>query len=155
MNEKVVILDGDFATGLEAGGFKIQGDPLWSARLIHTNPQAIKEAHCRFLSSGADVICTATSQASVEGFMKFLGLSSEQTVQLLMSGVYRAKEAAQEFHQTCRDPERKMLLVAASVGPYGAFLHDGSEYTGAYEETMHLQDFKAWHWQQILRLVSA
>ncbi|KAK1167592.1 homocysteine S-methyltransferase 1 isoform X1 [Acipenser oxyrinchus oxyrinchus] len=155
MNEKVVILDGGFATELEASGFKIQGDPLWSARLIHTNPQAIKEAHCRFLSSGADVICTATYQASVEGFMKFLGLSSEQAVQLLMSGVYLAKEAALEFQQTCRDPERKKPLVAGSVGPYGAFLHDGSEYTGAYEETMSVQDLKAWHRQQIQCLVSA
>ncbi|MGH0159468.1 UNVERIFIED_CONTAM: hypothetical protein FKN15_074193 [Acipenser sinensis] len=109
----------------------------------------------RFLSSGADVICTATYQASVEGFMKFLGLSSEQAVQLLMSGVYLAKEAALEFQQTCRDPERKKPLVAGSVGPYGAFLHDGSEYTGAYEETMSVQDFKAWHRQQIQCLVSA
>ncbi|RXM93339.1 Homocysteine S-methyltransferase 1 [Acipenser ruthenus] len=109
-----------------------------------SNKSAVK-----FLSSGADVICTATYQASVEGFMKFLGLSSEQAVQLLMSGVYLAKEAALEFQQTCRDP------VAGSVGPYGAFLHDGSEYTGAYEETMSVQDFKAWHRQQIQCLVSA
>lgn len=30
-------------------------------------------------------------------------------------------------------------LVAGSVGPYGAFLHNGSEYTGAYAQKMSVE----------------
>ncbi|XP_015219684.1 homocysteine S-methyltransferase isoform X2 [Lepisosteus oculatus] len=154
MDGKIVILDGGLATELEAAGVKIQGDPLWSARILHTNPQAVKDAHYRFLCSGSDVVTTATYQASVEGFIKHLGLTSEEAIQLLMSGVQIARETVQEFKVNCLQPE-KVLLVAGSVGPYGAFLSDGSEYTGSYEEGMSIEDFKAWHRPQIQCLVSA
>ncbi|XP_066562211.1 uncharacterized protein LOC136750938 isoform X2 [Amia ocellicauda] len=153
MDGQVVILDGGLATELEAAGIKIQGDPLWSARLLHTNPQAIKDAHQRFLSSGADVLTTATYQASVDGFMKHLGMTSEEAIQLMMSGVQIARDAVQDFKT--RTSDNKVPLVAGSVGPYGAFLYDGSEYTGTYEETMSGEEFKAWHRPQVQCLVSA
>ncbi|KAF7203907.1 uncharacterized protein zgc:172121 isoform X1 [Nothobranchius furzeri] len=149
-DNRPVILDGGLATELEAQGAKLQGDPLWSARLLHTNPQAIKDAHYRFLLSGADVITTATYQASIQGFVCHLNVSSDCARELLMSGVNLAKETAESFASGERHP-----LVAGSVGPYGAFLHNGSEYTGAYAEEMSVEELKSWHRPQVDGLAAA
>ncbi|XP_008291541.1 homocysteine S-methyltransferase 1 [Stegastes partitus] len=145
-----LILDGGLATELEAQGAKLQGDPLWSARLLQTDPQAIKDAHYSFLLSGADVITTATYQASISGFIEHLDVSSEGARELLMSGVHLAKETVTRF-----DCGHRRLLVAGSVGPYGAFLHDGSEYTGAYAQEMSVEELKVWHRPQIDSLAAA
>ncbi|XP_062306713.1 homocysteine S-methyltransferase [Osmerus eperlanus] len=150
-----LVLDGGLATELEATGLKLQGDPLWSARILHTNPQAVKDAHSRFLCSGADVITTATYQASIQGFITHLGMNSEEAGELLMSGVRLAREAVQQFTTDNPSPERQVPLVAGSVGPYGAYLHDGSEYTGVYAEEMSVEELKAWHRPQIQCLVAA
>lgn len=149
-DEGPLILDGGLATDLEAHGAKLQGDPLWSARLLHTDPQAIRDAHYRFLLSGADVITTATYQASIPGFISHLEVSAERARELLMSGVHLAKETVKRFESGKRRP-----LVAGSVGPYGAFLHDGSEYTGAYAEQMSVEELKVWHRPQIDCLAAA
>uniref|UniRef100_A0A3B4AJG0 Hcy-binding domain-containing protein n=1 Tax=Periophthalmus magnuspinnatus TaxID=409849 RepID=A0A3B4AJG0_9GOBI len=139
---KPLILDGGLATQLEAQGFELGGDPLWSARLLHTNPEAIKDVHYRFLLSGSDVITTATYQASVKGFVQHLGVTCERARELLMSGVHLAKDALQKFIS-----ENK--TVAGSIGPYGAFLHDGSEYTGDYAKEMSVEHLKSWHCPQL------
>ncbi|XP_078258905.1 betaine-homocysteine S-methyltransferase isoform X2 [Rhinoraja longicauda] len=136
----VLTVDGGLATELEAAGLQLQGDPLWSARILQTNPQAIKNVHASYLSCGADVITTATYQGSVAGFMKYLGLTSEKADQLLQSGVQLAKEAITEFLSESRSSERAMPLVAGSIGPYGASLHDGSEYSGDYVDQMTKED---------------
>ncbi|KAM4739551.1 homocysteine S-methyltransferase [Anableps anableps] len=150
LNNGPLILDGGLATELEAQGAELQGDPLWSARLLHTNPQAIKETHYRFLLSGADVITTATYQASIQGFISHLAVSSEEARELLMSGVHLAKETVKTFNSGERS-----LLVAGSVGPYGTFLHDGSEYTGAYAQGMSVEELKLWHKAQVECLAAA
>ncbi|KAJ8358485.1 hypothetical protein AAFF_G00435830 [Aldrovandia affinis] len=72
-----------------------------------------------------------------------------------MSGVQLAKEAVQDFKGDGVHPGRREPLVAGSVGPYGAFLHDGSEYSGSYEERMSKEELKAWHRPQVRCLVSA
>ncbi|XP_059922683.1 uncharacterized protein zgc:172121 [Gadus macrocephalus] len=150
-----LILDGGLATELEAQGFGLQGDPLWSSRLLHTNPQAIQDAHCRFLDSGADVVSTATYQASIKGFMEHLDMSLESAQELMKSGVHLAQEAVQQFVTSNNDTERGRPLVAGCVGAYGAFLLDGSEYSGGYAEAMSIEELKAWHRPQISCLVSA
>ncbi|XP_059196400.1 homocysteine S-methyltransferase [Centropristis striata] len=150
-----LILDGGLATELEAHGAKLQGDPLWSARLLQTNPQAIKDAHYRFLLSGADVITTATYQASVAGFISHLEVSPERARELLMSGVQLAKDAVETFVSDTRPTGQRSPLVAGSVGPYGAFLHNGSEYTGAYAEDMSVEELKDWHRPQMDSLAAA
>ncbi|XP_073708518.1 homocysteine S-methyltransferase YbgG [Garra rufa] len=155
MDTSPFILDGGLATELEASGFQLQGDPLWSARILHTNPQAIKDVHYRYLQSGSDVITTATYQASIEGFVKYLGLQPEEAQQMIMSGVQLAKETVCEFMSNSPELDRRQPVVAGSVGPYGAFLHDGSEYTGAYEDTMTMEELKDWHRPQIQCLVKA
>lgn len=149
-----LILDGGLATQLEAQGFQLQGDPLWSARLLHTNPEAIKDVHYRFLLSGSDVITTATYQASVSGFVQHVGVTSERARALLMSGVHLAKDTVQKFVSE-NQAGQTHALVAGSMGPYGAFLLDGSEYTGAYAKDMSVEDLKAWHRPQIECLTAA
>ncbi|KAF0042605.1 hypothetical protein F2P81_006137 [Scophthalmus maximus] len=131
------------------------GDPLWSARLLHTNPQAIGDAHYSFLLSGADVITTATYQASVTGFVTHMDVSAERARELLSSGVQLAQESVKRFVSDTHPTEQRRPLVAGSVGPYGAFLHDGSEYTGAYAEEMSIEELKVWHRSQIDCLAAA
>lgn len=142
-----LILDGGLATDLEAHGAKLQGDPLWSARLLHTQPQAIKESHYRFLQNGADVVTTATYQASLPGFTRHLGLSSEDARELFMSAIHLARDAVRTFISDDLSPssEKQDFLVAGSIGPYGAFLHNGSEYTGDYAHNMSIEELKSWH----------
>ncbi|KAI3369058.1 hypothetical protein L3Q82_026021 [Scortum barcoo] len=154
-NNGLLILDGGLATELEAQGVKLQGDPLWSARLLHTNPQAIRDAHYRFLLSGADIITTATYQASITGFINHLGVSSERARELLMFGVQLAKETVERFVCDSRPSGLSGPWVAGSVGPYGAFLHDGSEYTGTYAEKMTIEELKGWHRPLVDCLTSA
>ncbi|XP_043927191.1 homocysteine S-methyltransferase 1-like isoform X3 [Protopterus annectens] len=155
MNEDVKILDGGLATELEADGFQIQGDPLWSARILQSNPQAIIDVHSRYLCSGADIITTATYQATVEGFMKHLELNVQQAVEVIQSGVTLAKKAVEKFSLNCKSKGRRPPQVAGSIGPYGVFLHDGSEYNGNYVDTITLEELKAWHRHQMQCLVTA
>ncbi|XP_060775825.1 uncharacterized protein zgc:172121 [Neoarius graeffei] len=150
-----VILDGGISTELEERGFHIQGDPLWSARILYTNPNAVKDAHYRFLQCGSDVITTVTYQASIEGFTKYLGLKPEDAEDLLASGVRLAKDSVADFMGSCLTADRKVPLVAGSVGPFGAFLHDGSEYTGVYASSMSVEELKNWHRLQVRCLVAA
>ncbi|XP_039984195.1 homocysteine S-methyltransferase YbgG [Xiphias gladius] len=150
-----LILDGGLATELEAQGTSLQGDPLWSARLLRTNPQAIRDAHYRFLLSGADVVTTATYQASITGFIAHLDVSSECARELLMSGVQLAEESVKRFVSDTRPTGQRRPLVAGSVGPYGAFLHNGSEYTGAYAKEMSIEELKVWHRPQMDCLAAA
>ncbi|XP_008336868.1 uncharacterized protein LOC103399977 [Cynoglossus semilaevis] len=154
-NNGPLILDGGLATELEAQGAVIQDDPLWSARLLQTNPQAISDAHYRFLLSGADVVTTATYQASVAGFVSHMDVNPEGARELLMSGVHLARESVRKFVSSSHSTEQRGPFVAGSVGPYGAFLHNGSEYTGTYAEEMSVEDLKVWHRPQLECITAA
>ena len=128
----VLILDGGLATELEARGFDLAGD-LWSARLLPQRPEAIRDLHVDYLTAGADCVTSASYQATIEGFVQ-RGLDEAAAEDLLRLAADLAVEARDAFW---RDPDRRRgrlrPLVAASVGPYGAYLADGSEYTGAYD----------------------
>ena len=129
----LVVLDGAFATELEGRGFDIK-DELWSAKALHERPDLVKAVHLDYLRAGADVVESASYQATIEGFLR-KGLSRERAAELIKLSVRLAKEAREDFLQ--ESPEalahRPRPLVAASVGPYGAFLADGSEYRGNYD----------------------
>jgi homocysteine S-methyltransferase len=124
-----VLLDGGLATELEAQGHDI-GTTLWSAELLRSNPQAIVRAHRAYLDAGAECIISASYQASRQGFGQ-LGFSAQEADRLIASAIELANEARDGFvaGRTGAGPHP---LVAASVGPYGAALHDGSEYRGRY-----------------------
>lgn len=130
-HQGVMILDGGLATELEARGCNLD-DELWSARMLLDGPDEILRVHLDYLAAGADCIITSTYQASLPGFRK-RGLGEDRGIELLRRSVQLALEARDVFWG---DPEtrkgRLRPLIAASVGPYGAFLADGSEYTGDY-----------------------
>ncbi len=125
---QVRIIDGAMATELERRGARLD-DPLWSARILREAPELIRAVHLDYFRAGADIAITATYQATFAGFAA-RGLAADEAHRLLRLGVTLAREArdqARDEGVAARD-----LLVAASVGPFGAHRHDGSEYTGEY-----------------------
>ncbi len=129
--QNVVILDGALATELERRGCDLN-DPLWSARVLLETPELIREIHADYFAAGADCAVTASYQATFEGFAQ-RGLSADQAANLMQLSVRLALEARDAFWakpENC--VSRVRPFVAASVGPYGAFLADGSEYRGDY-----------------------
>lgn len=125
----LLVLDGGLATELARRGFDLT-NALWSARLLADAPEAIEAVHRAYFEAGADISITASYQASFEGFAA-RGLSHSDTVRLLQQSVSLARSARQQV--TASEPtSNRSRWVAASVGPYGATLHDGSEYRGDY-----------------------
>lgn len=121
--ERPVVLDGGLATLLERHGHDLSSD-LWSARLLRDDPAAIERAHREFFAAGAEVAITASYQVSFEGFGA-TGVDRDEVERLLRRSV--------ELAAAARDAAAPGGWVAASVGPYGAVLADGSEYRGDYD----------------------
>ncbi|GGU86718.1 homocysteine S-methyltransferase [Streptomyces filipinensis] len=122
-----VVLDGGMSNQLEAAGYDLS-DELWSARLLAERPEAVTEAHLAYFRAGADVAITASYQATFEGFAR-RGIGHDDAARLLARSVDLAREAARRAGDAGVE---RPLWVAASVGPYGAMLADGSEYRGRY-----------------------
>jgi len=127
-----ILIDGGLATQCEAMGCNIDGE-LWSAVLLQSDPRAIVDAHRAYLDAGAEIIATASYQASRNGFMA-KGMSAADADGLIASSVALAEQAREEFLHDNPGTER-VALIAASIGPFGAALHDASEYTGQYSVT--------------------
>jgi homocysteine S-methyltransferase len=132
-DDTALIADGGLATELDARGNDLS-DALWSARLLVDAPQEITAVHLAFFRAGAMIATTASYQASFEGFAA-RGIDRDDTVRLLRRSVKLAK--------TARDEASVVGRVAASVGPYGAALADGSEYRGRYG--LSVAQLEAWH----------
>jgi homocysteine S-methyltransferase len=129
--QPAIVLDGALATELERAGFDLR-DPLWSARLLIDAPQAIRAVHASYLAAGADVATTASYQATYQGFAR-RGIDARQASKLLQLSVDLAREACDAFWSVeSNRAGRAKPLIAASIGSYGAFLADGSEYRGDY-----------------------
>lgn len=122
-----VVLDGGMSNQLESAGHDLS-DELWSARLLAEAPEAITQAHLAYFEAGADVAITAGYQATFEGFAK-RGIGRERAAELIALGVELAREAVRRARA---GGIARPLWVAASVGPYGAMLAEGSEYRGRY-----------------------
>src|SRR5688500_11431791 len=126
-----LIIDGALATELERRGYNLK-DELWSARILLEQPEAIKQVHLDYFKAGADCAITASYQATMEGFIK-RGLNKAEAIGLIQKSVRLAIEAREEFwSEPTNRIGRSKPFVAASVGPYGAYLADGSEYRGNY-----------------------
>jgi len=132
----VIISDGGLATELADQGYDLSDD-LWSARLLVDAPAAIRDAHLAYFRAGASIATTASYQASFEGFAA-RGIDRDGGVRLLHRSVALATEARDEL---AGDGRRRW--VAASVGPYGAMLAGGEEYTGRYGLTV--SQLREWH----------
>jgi homocysteine S-methyltransferase len=139
--QSVLIVDGALATELERRGFDLKDD-LWSAKILLEKPEVIRQLHYDYFEAGADCVITASYQASIEGFMR-RGLNEQEAVDLIKRSVRLALEARDEFWNTETNRiGRVKPFVAASVGPYGAFLANGEEYRGNYGLTeKDLMDF--------------
>lgn len=139
--QPALIIDGALATELERRGYDLKDD-LWSAKILLEQPEAIQQLHTDYYKAGADCAITASYQATVEGFKK-RGLNEKDAIALIQKSVKLAIEARDDFWaDESNRAGRSKPFVAASVGPYGAFLADGSEYCGDYGLTeKELMDF--------------
>jgi homocysteine S-methyltransferase len=122
-----VVLDGGMSNQLESAGHDL-GDALWSARLLADRPEAVTEAHLAYFRAGASVATTASYQATFEGFAQ-RGIDRKEAAALLARSVGLARDAVRRARA---EGIARPLWVAASAGPYGAMLADGSEYRGRY-----------------------
>jgi homocysteine S-methyltransferase len=140
-----VVLDGGLATQLEAQGHDLSSS-LWSARLLLDDPAAIVEAHRRYFDAGARVAITSSYQASFDGFGA-IGIDRAQTETLLRRSVDLAQQAREELSDGVQ------RWVAASIGPYGAAMADGSEYRGTYG--LSVAELRRWHAPRLTVLADA
>ena len=128
--QRMLVSDGALATQLEARGCRID-DALWSAKILLENPAQIQAVHEDYFAAGADIGTSASYQATVQGFVQ-RGLSEADARALIALSVTLVKQAAQRCWQQSGAASQLMPLTAASIGPYGAYLADGSEYRGQY-----------------------
>ncbi len=140
--QEFIVLDGGLATELEAQGADLN-HPLWSARVLVEAPHLIEEVNLEYLKAGADVVSTASYQATILGLMAASGVTAPQAEAILRRSVAIAQQARDRFWSDSQNRKNRLKpLVAASIGPYGAYLHDGSEYLGHYGlSRMDLKDF--------------
>lgn len=139
-HRKTLIIDGGLATRLEQRGNSVSG-ALWSGHVLYRQPEEVKAAHLDFFRCGADIAITASYQLSVPGVITTLGLAEEDAIEMFKQTVFLAQAARQEA-SALGVPGASSALVAGSVGPYGAYLADGSEYRGRYNiSSTALKDF--------------
>ncbi|GAA3115946.1 homocysteine S-methyltransferase [Streptomyces echinatus] len=143
-----VVLDGGLSNQLESAGHDLS-DELWSARLLAERPEAVTEAHLAYFLAGASVAITASYQATFEGFEK-RGTGRAEAARLLALSVELARAAAR---RAAGAGIGRPLWVAASVGPYGAMLADGSEYRGRYG--LSVAELERFHRPRIEALAAA
>jgi homocysteine S-methyltransferase len=151
------ILDGALATELESRGQNLN-HPLWSGLTLQNSPELIGQVHKDYFLAGADVGITASYQTSIPGLEKHFGLKEDEAEEWVARSVRLCREAALEVEREkmarggLATPARR-LLIAGSVGPYGAFLADGSEYSGSY--SCSEEEFKDFHRGRLSSLVKA
>ncbi|MEU5220426.1 homocysteine S-methyltransferase [Streptomyces sp. NPDC020807] len=143
LGEGPVVLDGGLSNQLEAQGCDLS-DELWSARLLADGPEQIEAAHAAYVRAGARVVTTASYQATFEGFAR-RGADRAETERLLARSVELARLASGQVTEE--------VWVAASVGPYGAMLADGSEYRGRYG--LSVRELERFHRPRVEALAAA
>lgn len=135
----VLLLDGGLSTELEKDPWNKKLDSsLWSAAVLADDPQSIASVHLSYMNAGCDIISTCSYQASISGFLS-AGFDEESAINLLQSSVNLAVSAISEYTQL-NPTSRKKLAI--SIGCYGAYLANGSEYTGDYGDISHQQLFQ-------------
>jgi homocysteine S-methyltransferase len=147
----IVILDGGLGTELEARGADLR-DPLWSAKILVEDPERIREVHTAYFEAGADLAISASFQASFEGFAS-RGFDHDTAEGLMRRSVEVAQEARAAWWHGREPTGRPFPLVAASVGPYGAVLGNGAEFTGDYDKDEDA--LVGFHVPRLLALVAA
>jgi len=139
-----MVLDGALATELEKRGLDLNSS-LWSASIISGSPESIRDVHLDYLNCGADIITTASYQASMKGLCEF-GYERDEARSIIRRSVEIAREALEIYNEMTMNEERPRL-IAGSAGPFGAYLADGSEYSGSY--SMENSDYAGFHRERI------
>ncbi|EME49454.1 hypothetical protein DOTSEDRAFT_68274 [Dothistroma septosporum NZE10] len=149
-----VILDGALATELEVRGHDLN-HPLWSMKVIQdpAGIESIKNIHLDYFRAGANIAITASYQASTQGLREHFQLSEAEAQKAVARTVELAQNARDIAYQEGAMPRSHPLLVAGSVGPYGAYLSDGSEYRGDYVRS--IQEFRDFHRPRMQALCDA
>ena len=135
------VLDGGMATELERRGRDISG-PLWSAHVLDTAPEKIAQVHLDYLRAGADCISTVSYQVSAMGYAE-LGRPAADAASAIRQSVAIAEAARKEYSRQSGRP----ILIAVSLGPYGAALHNGAEFHGRY--SIRFDDLVAFHTERL------
>ena len=143
------IIDGALATELQNRGCDLN-DPLWSAKVLMEQPQLIEDVHYDYFLAGADCAITASYQATPLGLAS-KGCTLSESIDLIKKSVQLAQQAKERY--LLNNPCNKELVIAGSVGPYGAFLADGSEYTGDY--SLSDEEIATFHHDRIQALIEA
>ncbi|KAK5716399.1 AdoMet-homocysteine methyltransferase [Elasticomyces elasticus] len=147
-----LVLDGALATELEYRGIDIN-HALWSGKALRDDAKTICEVHKDYYLSGADIAITASYQTSTQGLKDHFNVDEQAAVDLIEQSVVLAQDARRDAYASGKIEDGKKLLVAGSVGPYGAYLADGSEYRGDYQRTA--EEFHAFHRPRVTALVDA
>lgn len=143
-----IVLDGGLATELARHGCDLNNN-LWSGDVLLKNPSLIQQVHLDYFLAGADVATTSSYQVSAPGLEK-AGLSTIDAANLVRRSVQLAVRARDEAN--AKQPNRRRL-IAGSIGSYGAFLADGSEYRGDYD--LSEDEFKDFHRPRLEALIHA
>ncbi|MGN1024531.1 MAG: homocysteine S-methyltransferase [Lachnospiraceae bacterium] len=126
-----MVLDGSMGTALEERGADLS-TPLWTAKCLIDRPDLVEDVHLAYFRAGADCGITDSYQASIPGLLQS-GYTAAEAEKVLAESVRVFKRARERWWQEeGRQKGRAYPLCLASVGPYGAYLADGSEYRGRY-----------------------
>lgn len=148
-HKNYIIIDGALASELQRRGCDLN-DSLWSAKVLIEQPALIEQVHYDYFKAGADCAITASYQATPLGFAQ-KGIKLTESIALIRKSVELAEQAKQRY--LAQIQQNKHLLIAGSIGPYGAYLADGSEYTGNYQLTE--SEFIDFHIARIQALIEA
>lgn len=128
-----LVIDGAMSTALEKLGM-VLNDSLWSARALIEHPEFVREVHRQYFEAGANAAITDSYQATEAGFGA-KGYTAQEARNWIRRSAELAREAKNDVLLEHPEWVPEDLLVAGAIGPYGAYLADGSEYTGAYQLT--------------------
>lgn len=147
LTNHTVVLDGAMSTPLERLGADTNND-LWTAKALIDNEELVYEVHKMYFEAGADLIITDTYQANVQAFEK-VGYSEKEARNLIKKAVKIAQKARDDYENRTG----KHNYIAGTIGPYGAYLTNGSEYRGDYE--LSVEEYQQFHLPRIEELVNA
>lgn len=126
-----MVIDGSMSTALEKLGANLNSR-LWTAKALAQSPELVKQVHLDYFKAGADCGITCSYQATIPGLMEN-GFTEAEAKELIARSITVFLEARDEWWE-CegKDSGRAYPLCLAGIGPYGAYLADGSEYRGKY-----------------------
>jgi homocysteine S-methyltransferase len=149
--KSVLVIDGALASELEERGHDLNHS-LWSAKILRDDPSSIEKVHLDYFLAGADIAITASYQAAPLGLTKHFGMTEDEGKAMVAHSVAIANSARKAAYSAGVESNRQLLL-AGSVGPFGAYLADGSEYRGDYRLT--IEELQNFHRPRIQALVDA